>query len=94
MREKLTIEKPDFIVSIVNEKEVYVQNRLIYSAKKGFIKTETTTDDEIVIQKQFCNAVTSGVDTTVIYVDGHIFDSKEYDIEVILKPKKPTNDES
>ena len=88
MREKLTIEKPNFTVSIVDEKEVYVQDKLIYSAKEGFVKTETTANDEIVIQKQFCNAVTSGVDTTVIYVDGHIFDSKKYDIEIKLKPKK------
>ena len=88
--EKLIIEKPDFTVSIVNDKKVYIQDKLVYSSKGGFVKTETTEDDEIVIQKQFCNAVTSGVDTTVIYVDGHIFDSKEYDIEVILKPR---NDE-
>jgi len=89
--EKLIIEKPDFTVSIVNDKKVYIQDKLVYSSKRGFVKTETTEDDELVIQKQFCNAVTSGVDTTVIYVDGHIFDSKEYDIEVILKPK---NDEA
>ena len=96
-RERLTIVKPDFKVDIVDEGEVYIQDQLVYSVGEGFApfitEPEPEMNDDIVIPGTQCSAVNSGGDTTVVIVDGHIFDSEEYDVVVTLKRKKDELDE-
>ncbi len=88
--QKLTIEQSTFQVEVTDE-NVHINKHLVYDSKKGFVTPETK--EKVIISEQFCKAVNSGGDTTVIFVDSHIFDSNDYEIELVLTKKKQTNDE-
>ncbi len=72
------INKPGMNVK-VTDTEVFVNDVIVFSKDE--------TNEPKTIPSDCCNAVNSGGDTTVVYVDGHLFDSKKYDIQIVLNKK-------